>query len=281
MNRHVATPEAASVPLQRVRGTGVLSVRTLDGRTRIERLFQEGAAKIRFPASPGGHLEAVLINTAGGLTGGDRMAWRVDVGADAAAVFTTQACEKVYRSTGAAADVRCTLAVAAGGHLSWLPQETIVFDRSCFRRTIDATIAPGATALIVESTLFGRLARGERVTAAMFADRWRVRVGERLVHAEDFRIGPEVAATLARPACAAGGLATATVLAIGGDLDGRLGDVRDIVGDRGGASAWNVGGTGKLLARLVTADGYALRQRLAPLIHLLNGEAGLPKVWST
>ena len=56
--------------------------------------------------------------------------------------------------------------------------------------------------------------------------------------------------------------------------------VRDIVGDDGGASAWSVAGTGKLLARLVAGDGYLLRKRLVPLIGLLNGQAGLPKVWS-
>ena len=46
------------------------------------------------------------------------------------------------------------------------------------------------------------------------------------------------------------------------------------------ASAWTVAGSGKLLARLTAEDSYELRKRLIPLIELLNGRAGLPKVWT-
>lgn len=78
---------------------------TRAGRTRIAELYQEGAAKIRLPAVPDDPLEAILINTAGGLTGGDRIAWSIDVGAGASAMVTTQACEKVYRAGSGRAEV--------------------------------------------------------------------------------------------------------------------------------------------------------------------------------
>ncbi|TIV50512.1 MAG: urease accessory protein UreD, partial [Mesorhizobium sp.] len=57
---------------------------------------------------------------------------------------------------------------------------------------------------------------------------------------------------------------------------------RAIIGDSaaGGASFWSVGRSGKLLARLTAGDGYQLRKRLVPLVELLNGRAGLPKLWS-
>ncbi len=54
----------------------------------------------------------------------------------------------------------------------------------------------------------------------------------------------------------------------------------DIIGDPGDASAWSVKKSGKLLARLYAEDGYQLRKRLVPLVELLNGRAGLPKLWS-
>ena len=53
-----------------------------DGRTRLDVLHQAGAARVRFPKpAAGAPPEAVLLNTAGGLTGGDRIdiergAWR-------------------------------------------------------------------------------------------------------------------------------------------------------------------------------------------------------------
>lgn len=266
--------------MQRVEGLGVLAVRHDGARTRLDRLFQEGAAKIRLPAGAGDPLEAIIINTAGGLTGGDRIAWQVDAGEGASVAVTTQACEKVYRSAAGHAEARCTITAAAGAKVAWLPQETIVFDRSAFSRRLDVDLATGAQALLLEATVFGRRAMGESVTEATFRDRWRVRRDGRLVHAEDFVIGPAVMETLRKRAVAGGATAVATLLMVADDAGDRLDAARAIVGDAGGVSAWRVAGSGKLLARLVAGDGYDLRKRLIPLVELLNGQAGLPKTWS-
>ncbi|MBL8583805.1 MAG: urease accessory protein UreD, partial [Rhizobiaceae bacterium] len=123
-------------------------------------------------------------------------------------------------------------------------------------------------------------AMGERVTNAVFSDNWRVRVGGRLVHAEAFAIGPDVAVSQKRQALLAGAGAMATLLLVAPDPERHLDEARALLGPAGGVSVWSVGGTGKLLARLVAEDGYALRQRLVGLINLLNGQAGLPKVWT-
>jgi len=272
--------DRAGPELQRVAAHGRLAVKHVDGRSRIARLYQESAAKIRMPRTASGPLEAVLINTAGGLTGGDRIAWDIDVEAGASATVTTQACEKIYRSSGGHAEMSCTMAVGDGGRLAWLPQETILFDRSAFRRRLDVDIAGGAEALLVEATVFGRRAMGETVGHAEFRDRWRIRCDGRLVHAEDFAIGPDVAATLGRSAVTSGSVAIATLLLVSATAAAHLDEARAVIGDHGGASAWAVAGSGKLLARLVDKDSYSLRKRLVPLIELLNGRAGLPKVWS-
>lgn len=266
---------------QRVAAHGELAVAFEDGRTRLKRLHQQGAAVIRFPRPTNALLEAVMINTAGGLTGGDRLAWDIEVARGASLTLTTQACEKIYRSQAGQAEVSVHLRAGPGSRINWLPQETIVFDRSAFSRRLDVDLAEGASALLVEATVFGRTAMGEAVRQCMFRDRWRVRSGERLVHAEDFAIGPDTSRALSRAAVAGGGIAVATVLLIAPDADVHLHAVREFTGPDGGASFWRVGSTGKLLARLVAGDGYALRKRLVPLVELLNGRAGLPKVWST
>ena len=100
------------------------------------------------------------------------------------------------------------------------------------------------------------------------------------MHAEDFRIGPELQTALARRAITGGDIAVATLLFVSEHASLMLDAAREIVGDAGGVSAWDVGGSGKILARLVAGDGYALRKRLVPLVGLLNGQAGLPKIWS-
>jgi urease accessory protein len=276
----IIAEQSARLASQRVHAEGRVSARRLDGRTRLARLFQEGAAKIRLPERPDRTFEAVLINTAGGLTGGDRLAWSINVGPRAEVVATTQACEKIYRSAAGTAEVACRIEVAEGGRVAWLPQETILFSHSALSRSLSVELAPDAEALLVETTLFGRSAMGERVTRALFRDRWRIRQGGRLIHAEEFALGPEVEERLARPAVAGGATATATVLGVGVSAERHLGAVRGLVGEAGGASFWTVGRSGKLLARLVAEDGYALRKRLIPLLGLLSGAAGLPKVWS-
>jgi urease accessory protein len=266
--------------LQRVAAKGRLSVRRLNGKTRLSRLYQEGSAKVRMPFTSSDHLEAILINTAGGLTGNDRLAWEVDVGAGASCMVTTQASEKVYRALSGRAELSAKISVGTGGRIAWMPQETILFDRSAFSRRLDIDLAGDAEALVVEATVFGRLAMGERVAQGEFRDRWRVFSNTRLIHAEDFAIGPEVEATLRRGAVGNGAAAFATVLVVSPGAADQLEAVRGIVGEKGGGSAWTVGKSGKLLARLYDQDGYSLRKRLMPLVEMLNGRAGLPKTWS-
>jgi urease accessory protein len=270
-------PAAAA---QRVAGQGRLFCGRSGGRTRLQRLYQDGSAKIRMPLVQGDPLEAVLINTAGGLTGGDRLGWAIEVGEGACVSITTQACEKIYRAASDHAEAKVSLRVGAGGRIAWLPQETIVFNQAAFARRLDVELAEAAEALILEATLFGRLAMGERTIGGSFHDRWRVRQGGTLIHAEDFRIGQDIAARLQRAAVAGGATAVATLLLVAPHAERLLEPARDIIGDQGGASFWSVGRSGKLLARLYAGDGYQLRKRLVPLVELLNGRAGLPKLWS-
>nr|WP_167434293.1 urease accessory protein UreD [Mesorhizobium helmanticense] len=265
---------------QRVAGMARLACDRNGGRTRLRRLYQDGSAKIRMPAVSADPLEAVLINTAGGLTGGDRLGWEIEVGAGASATITTQACEKVYRAAFGRAEVSVKLSVGEHGRIAWLPQETIVFDRSAFARRLDVELAADAEALLLEATVFGRLAMGECAAQGSFHDRWRVNQAGVLVHAEDFRIGPGIAATLDRSAVAGGAIAMATLLMVSPRAEDLLDPARQIIGGEGDASAWGVRKSGKLLARLFATDGYQLRKRLVPLVELLNGRAGLPKLWS-
>lgn len=278
-----------SVPMQRTRGSGRLSVKKSAGESRIDRLFQEGSARIRIPRVPGGSpLEAVLINTAGGLTGGDRMDWIFEAGEAASMTLATQACEKTYKAhSDSEARVSVQLKLNPESSLAWLPQETILFDRARLSRSIEVDMAACSRLLMVEPVVFGRLAMKEAVTKGEFRDRWRIRLDGDLVHAEDMRLGPDIADVLARAAVAGGGLAVATVLMIAPEAEARLPATRQVIGSSGGASFLSTRRsrsaapeTGKLLARIVAADSYELRKLLVPLIRLLNPLGGVPKVWS-
>lgn len=263
--------------MQRSVGVGRLSVSQLDGRTRLNRLYQEGCAKIRIPKTyHGTALEAVIINTSGGVTGGDRMSWTFEAGPQTHLMLTTQACEKVYKSSGGLAHNNVELSAASGARLAWLPQETILFNRSGFSRQITANLAPDAEALFLEPIVFGRRSMGETVEDAELHDRWRISQNGTLIHAEDFRVSGEVSKILQHRSVTHGQTAFATLLFVSPRAEGYLEAARTLVGQQGGVSHWN----GKLLARIVAEDSFTLRKTLLPLVSLMNFGAELPKVWS-
>ncbi len=263
---------------QRSHGTGRLSVVSIDGATRLKTFYQQGCAKLRVPARIAGQkLEAVMINSAGGMTGGDRLEWEFEAGPETILAATTQACEKVYRSAGGTAETAVTIKAAAKSLFLWLPQETILFDNSAYLRTITADLDRSASALFVESMIFGRRSMGESVKSADVRDRWRIRQNGCLIHSEEFHIGGNVADILGKPGIAGGCTALATIVLIGPDNERHLEAVRNSLGNAGAASAWN----GKLVARLAASDGYSLRKSLVPVLQVLIANQSLPKSWAS
>jgi urease accessory protein len=246
------------------------------GATRRTRTREEGSLRVRFPGACAGAPEAVLVNTAGGIAGGDHFAVDLDLDTGARLVVTTAAAEKVYRSLGPDARFDLTAKLADRAELVWLPQETILFDRARLSRTVDIALAPGASLVFAETVIFGRAAMGETMTQGFLSDRWRIRRDGRLVFAENFRLDDAVASVLGETAVAKGATAIATVLLVPGD-DAMVEAVRLATTTcRGevGISAWN----GIALIRLAAVDGALLRRDLGVVLSAL-GRAPLPRLW--
>jgi urease accessory protein len=253
-----------------------LSIMADAGGSRRQRVREEGALRVRFPnAANRDILEAVTVNTAGGMTGGDRFDIDVAVGAGAKLMMTTAAAEKIYRSLGPDTEINVKLDVGAGGALAWLPQETILFDQVRLRRTIEVDLAPDADLLVAEGVIFGRSAMGETLARGHFFDRWRVRRDGSLVFAESLRLDDAITERLAQRAVAGGGVAIASVLKIPGDeaAVAAIAARDDFVGEVG-VSAWN----GLALARLVAPDGAALHRDLIAVLTAF-GNMPLPRLW--
>ena len=146
-----------------------------------------------------GALEAMIVNTAGGIAGGDRHDLDIRVEGGRGASVTTAAAEKVYRALGPDAEIAVKLSVGADGRLNWLPQETILFDRARLKRRIEVELARGASLVMAEAVVFGRAAMGEAVEQGTFTDRWRVRRDGRLLFAETMRLDGAIAGSWPRP----------------------------------------------------------------------------------
>ncbi len=258
-------------------GRVALAVAAVDGASRRARVHEAGSLRVRFPrAERRDALDAVLVNTAGGMTGGDRADIDIKVGAGARLTVTTAAAEKIYRSLGADTRIGVTLDVGAGGALAWLPQETILFDQVRLRRSIDVELAREGSLLLAEAVVFGRSAMGEIVVSGHFSDRWRVRIGGKLVFAETVRLDGDIARHLAARAIAGGGVAVASMIKFPGD-DNDVAAVRamaDSFAGEVGISAWN----GFAVARLIAGDGAALRRDMIATLTAL-GVRALPRLW--
>ena len=258
-------------------GRIALSVAAGADGSRRQRVHEEGALRVRFPNVAGRDArEAVVLNTAGGMAGGDHFDLDIAVGPDAKLTVTTAAAEKIYRSLGPGTEIRVKLDIGSGGTLGWLPQETILFDQIRLRRSIEADLASNASLLLAEGVVFGRSAMGETLAHGHFLDRWRVRRAGVLVFAESLRLDGAIADRLTRRAVAGGAVAIASVLKVPGD-EAAVAAVRakekDFAGEVG-VSTWN----GLALARLVAPDGAALHRDLIAVLTAF-GNMPLPRLW--
>jgi len=260
----------------RAQGSVNFDVHHSGGITRRRRLHESGSLRVRFPSPEATGLSAVFVNTAGGVAGGDRFDIEIAAGEGSRLSVTTAAAEKIYRAQGPAAQLNIALKAGTGAHLTWLPQETILFNRARVLRRIDVDLAECASLLLGEIVVFGRAAMGERVLDGEFVDRWRVRRGGRLVFAETVRLAGDIGEQLARPAVARRGVAIGTALIVPGDaaLVEKLRLLSGSFGGEVGISAWN----GFAMARFCAQDAARLRADMMAVLGRASSSA-LPRLW--
>ena len=276
MRTDTTSATSAIFAANRARGAVSFDVHQVDGVTRRRHLHESGSLRVRFPSPEAEGLSAVFVNTAGGVAGGDRFDIDIATGEGSRLTVTTAAAEKVYRAEGSSARLTIALKAEARSHLSWLPQETILFDRARVLRRIDIDLAESASLLLCEIVVFGRAAMGERMQTGEFVDRWRLRRGGRLVFAENVRLDGNIGEKLASPAIANGGVAVGTALIVPGDeaLVERIREVTKSLSGEVGISAWN----GFAMARFCAQDAARLRADMIAVLGRASNTA-LPRLW--
>lgn len=258
----------------RARGALRLRAKRRGEATVIADLRQEGSLKALFPKVRGDALDAVFLNTAGGLTGGDRMEIAAEVDAGGHLVMSSQAAERGYRAQpGEVAHVDLTLRAGTGGRIDWMPQETILFDQAAVSRRMQVHLQGDATALMVEPLVLGRRAMGEAVRTCLFRDQWRVWRDGQLVFADAVRLVGDATQLMARNAIGQGATAMATILLAGPSAAERFGRL-----SLDGLSGASLIADDLLLVRLLAEDGFALRAQMIPVMNAL-ADVPVPRVW--
>jgi urease accessory protein len=263
--------------LQRSKGVAFVALDMRAGRVRLMDLQQSGSAKAFLPRVAGDAPEVVFLNTSGGLTGGDSLAYRLNVGAGCRVTGTTQTAERGYASTGAEARVQVSAMVGAGGRLDWLPQETLLYEHAHVNRDTVIDLVGDAACVVVETIILGRHAMGERPCQARLTDHRMVRRDGRAVWAETLRIDADVLAQAGNAAILGGARAFAVLALVASGAADAVGPVRavlDEVGCEAAASGWD----GKCVIRILAQDGWPLRRQIARVLAVLR-DGPLPRVW--
>lgn len=260
----------------RALGHAALSAKLRGETSVIDALHQSGCMRVLFP-SGGRALDAVLINTSGGVTGGDQISVSARVGQGSALTLTTQAAERAYRAQqGQTGRIATDITVEHDGALNWLPQEMILFNGCNLDRQLSVELAQTATALIVEPIVFGRTAMGEILNHIRFKDRIAVRRNDKPLYLDGILMVGSASAKLARTAIGKGAGAIASVVYVAPDAEALLNLVRTHLPPYGGASLL---APDVLVARIVAQDSFVLRHSLIPVLECLSN-APLPRPWS-
>lgn len=262
-------------PQQRSRGRGFASFGQVRGMMRLIDLHQAGSAKVMLPRSAGPVPEVVFLNTSGGLTGGDNIAFGLDLGPGCRAVATTQTAERAYASTGPTAALTFRANVGAGSRLDWMPQETLLYQQSHLTRRTEIDLAADASCLLAEMVVLGRAAMGERVTVARLTDQRIIRRAGRPVWADGLHLTP---ATLTNPSPALlnGARAFAVICLVAQGAEDAVAPLRAVLGANGAVSGWD----GRCVVRLTAGDGWPMKQLMARVVRILTGRP-LPRVWAS
>lgn len=256
------------------RTIGVLDLR-FGGTSQLQNLYQEGASKALFARKQNG-AEAICINTSGGITGGDRLTGHFETRDGAHLCVTTQGFERIYRSLDKTSGViKNSITVRDKSSIYWLPQETLLYDGGHLDRSLVVNADSSASVLIVEPTLFGRIAMGEDQICGSLVDRITLSLDGALAFQDATKFTGDISNIVNRPAVMAGARATALVIYSSRAAGAVLPKILPILNSTSGASLLS---DRLMVSRLIAPDGMKLRQMLIPIIREITN-SDIPRTW--
>ena len=149
-------------PSWRTPGHGKLLFRAGNGKTVVESAEATSPLRLLLPKNHGAFAWAFLSTFGGGMVDGDQISLDVSVGADAGALISTQASNKIYRSPRLGCRQQLHADVGVGATLVMLPDPVVVFAEGKYVQDAWIEMADGASVLLVDMFTAGRVAHGER-----------------------------------------------------------------------------------------------------------------------
>ncbi|SKB14168.1 Urease accessory protein UreD [Planktothrix sp. PCC 11201] len=140
-----------------------LDYQKINNSTQLVKAYSQAPLKIQRSFYPEGQeiCHSIILHTAGGMVGGDRLSQTINLQPKTQVVLTTPAASKIYRSSGETAHNHIKIEVQEKAYLEFIPREIIIFNGAIFSQDLRVNLAPDACYLGWEITRFGRTARGE------------------------------------------------------------------------------------------------------------------------
>lgn len=267
-----------SIPtLQRARGLlNISTQKAYQTNTRLKNLRQEGSYRASFPRHSKGNIETVIINTAGGVTSGDKFTTTITAHENSQISITTQAAERIYRARDTlVGEIQTSLCLQKNAQLYWLPQETILFDGARLKRRLDVDLHSSAKFLMVEPLVFGREASGEKLLSGMLDDRVSISSNGQPIYIDRIKLKDNITDQLMRPALANNSHAVVSIVLVKPNAKLLLEPVRALLPQKAGASLLN---DNILVVRMLAQDSYEMRTATFPILTLLTHNT-VPKNW--
>ncbi len=235
----------------------------------LSKLYQRGSSKVLRPRRQSE--QAVMINTAGGLTSGDAFSVMARLAPEAKLTLSTQSAERVYACPDRPANVQNHAQVQAGARFYWLPLETILYNQAKLNRRLQISLEGDAECLAVETIIFGRHAMNEEIEDIAITDRLEIRRDDVPLFFENF--ATQNADDLLHPFGLRRAQAMSIAVLASPNAPDKLEAARRVI--QGGAvSAMD----GILIARLLNDDAWQNRQNLTRLLEVLT-EGETPFTW--
>ena len=140
-----------------------LDYQKINNSTQLVKAYSQAPLKIQRSFYPEGQeiCHSIILHTAGGMVGGDRLSQTINLQPETQVLLTTPAASKIYRSSGETVQNTINIEIQEQAYLEFIPREMIIFNGAIFSQNLRVNLAPNACYLGWEITRFGRTARGE------------------------------------------------------------------------------------------------------------------------
>ena len=195
-----------------------------------------GALELRGPLpGAGGCARYFLRNVTAGILGGDDYSVRLQAEPGSRVQIASSSATKVLDMPAAGACSSAFMLVEAGGRLTWGPHVSILQRGAMLRQSTTIHLSQGASAIVAEVVVMGRLAREERFDFRSYEAELSVRGCGRELYREHYEIVPGADLSSAMAGCGA----LASVYALSLEPDPGLGEGLEAMTSRAELAGWS------------------------------------------